>query len=253
VADSWPGGSNPKPPPSNRCGGGEVQRVSAADVTIGAVHQTFSGIGTVTPLATITVQTQINDQLQEIGLNEGQLAEEGDFLAQIDPRPYQAALDKAEGSLAHDQGLLDQAQSDLKRYETLGRQDSIALQQVADQKFLVTQDKGTVAVDKANIETAKAQSGVLSYRGPGHRPRRAQACRSRQLSSDNQHHRHRRHQRHHSIAADLGDLHVARGSDPGGEGGKDATVEAYDRANLEASQRVSSTVSTTRSTPRQAR
>jgi multidrug efflux system membrane fusion protein len=144
-----------KPSASNRRAGGEVQRVSAAEVTSGDVHQTFSGLGTVTPLATITVQTQINGQLQEVGFKEGQLVKKGDFLAQIDPRPYQAALDQAEGSLAHDQGLLDQAQSDLKRYETLGRQDSIALQQVADQEFLVTQDKGTVAVDKANIETAK--------------------------------------------------------------------------------------------------
>ncbi len=71
------------------------------------------------------------------------------------PRPYQAALDLAEGTLIHDQGLLDQAQSDLARYEKLGKQDSIAQQQVADQEFLVQQDKGTVKEDQANIETAK--------------------------------------------------------------------------------------------------
>jgi multidrug efflux system membrane fusion protein len=60
--------------------------------------------------------------LTEVGFKEGQMVHEGDFLAQIDPRPYQAALDQAEGALIHDQGLLDQAESDLARYETLGRQ-----------------------------------------------------------------------------------------------------------------------------------
>ena len=86
----------------------------------------ITALGTVTPLATITVQTQINGQLLSVGFKEGQIVQKGDFLAQIDPRPYQAALDTAEGTLAHDQGLLKQAESDLKRYQTLGRQDSIA-------------------------------------------------------------------------------------------------------------------------------
>jgi multidrug efflux system membrane fusion protein len=133
----------------------EAQPVGAAKVATGDIDQTLSGLGTVTPLATITVQTQINGQLTEVGFKEGQMVQKGDFLAQIDPRPYQAALDLAEGQLAHDQGLLDQAESDLQRYTTLSRQDSIAQQQVADQKFLVQQDKGLVQQDQANIETAK--------------------------------------------------------------------------------------------------
>jgi membrane fusion protein, multidrug efflux system len=133
----------------------DVQPVGAARVGVGQIDETITGLGTVTPLATITVQTQINGQLTDVGFKEGQLVHKGDFLAQIDPRPYQAALDLAQGQLAHDTGLLEQAQSDLVRYETLGRQDSIALQQVADQKFLVQQDKGLVQEDQANIETAK--------------------------------------------------------------------------------------------------
>jgi membrane fusion protein, multidrug efflux system len=133
----------------------DVQPVGAAKVIAGQINETLAGLGTVTPLATITVQTQINGQLMEVGFQEGQLVHKGDFLAQIDPRPYQAALDLAQGQLAHDTGLLEQAQSDLTRYETLGRQDSIALQQVVDQKFLVQQDKGLVQQDQANIETAK--------------------------------------------------------------------------------------------------
>jgi membrane fusion protein, multidrug efflux system len=133
----------------------DVQPVGAARVASGQINETIVGLGTVTPLATITVQTQINGQLTEVAFKEGQLVHKDDFLAQIDPRPYQAALDLAQGQLAHDTGLVEQAQSDLVRYETLGRQDSIALQQVADQKFLVQQDKGLVQEDQANIETAK--------------------------------------------------------------------------------------------------
>jgi multidrug efflux system membrane fusion protein len=145
----WPHGAPEKRAPQ------DVQPVGAAKVATGQINETLAGLGTVTPLATITVQTQINGQLMEVGFQEGQLVHKGDFLAQIDPRPFQAALDLAEGQLAHDTGLLEQAQSDLARFETLGRQDSIAMQQVADQKFLVQQDKGLVQEDQANIETAK--------------------------------------------------------------------------------------------------
>jgi membrane fusion protein, multidrug efflux system len=145
----WPHGAPDKRAPQ------DVQSVGAAKVETGQINETIAGLGTVTPLATITVQTQINGQLMDVGFQEGQLVHNGDFLAQIDPRPYQAALDLAQGQLAHDTGLLEQAQSDLARFETLGRQDSIAMQQVADQKFLVQQDKGLVQEDQANIETAK--------------------------------------------------------------------------------------------------
>jgi membrane fusion protein, multidrug efflux system len=133
----------------------ETQQVGAAKIGVADINDVITGLGTVTPLATITVQTQINGQLQSVGFKEGQIVQKGDFLAQIDPRPFQAALDTAEGTLAHDQGLLKQAESDLKRFETLSKQDSIAMQQVADQEFLVEQDKGTVAQDQGAIETDK--------------------------------------------------------------------------------------------------
>jgi membrane fusion protein, multidrug efflux system len=145
----WPHGAPEKRAPQ------DVQAVGAAKVSTGRINETLAGLGTVTPLATITIQTQINGQLMDVGFQEGQLVHKGDFLAQIDPRPFQAALDLAQGQLAHDQGLLDQAESDLQRFIVLGRQDSIAMQQVADQKFLVQQDKGLVQQDQANIETAK--------------------------------------------------------------------------------------------------
>ena len=115
---------------------------------------TIDALGSVTPLATITVKTQIAGKLMEVGFQEGQMVKKGDFIAQIDPRPYQAALQLAQGQLAKDTALLAQAQSDLTRYETLSKQDSIATQQVSDQQFLVTQDKAAIVADQAQIDTA---------------------------------------------------------------------------------------------------
>ena len=67
------------------------QSVGAATLTSGDIRVIVNALGTVTPIATVTVQTQINGQLQEIGFTEGQMVKKGDFLAQIDPRPYQAS------------------------------------------------------------------------------------------------------------------------------------------------------------------
>jgi multidrug efflux system membrane fusion protein len=139
-------------------GGRAPRAVPASPVGIAAAGTTDmpvidAGLGTVTPLATVTVQSQIAGILQSIGFKEGQIVHRGDFLAQIDPRPYQALLDQARGTLAHDQGLLAQAQSDFKRYATLNRQDSISRQQVDDQKYLVQQYQGSVAADQGAVQT----------------------------------------------------------------------------------------------------
>jgi multidrug efflux system membrane fusion protein len=90
-----------------------------------------------------------------VGFQEGQLVKVGDFLAQVDPRPYEAALAQAQAQLAKDTALYSQAQSDLARYQLLNRQDSIAKQQVDDQVFLVAQDKAAIGVDQAQIKTAQ--------------------------------------------------------------------------------------------------
>src|SRR5208283_3604708 len=112
-----------------------AQSVGAATATTGDMPVTQAALGTVTPLATVTVQTQINGVLTDVGFREGQIVQKGDFLAQIDPRPYQAALASAQGTLAKDQALLAEAKIDLGRYQTLSRQDSIAHQQVDTQKL----------------------------------------------------------------------------------------------------------------------
>jgi membrane fusion protein, multidrug efflux system len=132
-----------------------AQPVGAATVDKGDIRIILNELGTVTSLDTVTVQTQINGQLTDVAFQEGQAVKKGDFLVQIDPRPYQVALEQAQGTLAHDQGLLAQAQTDLKRYQTLGRQDSIAQQQVDDQRFLVAQYTGTVQTDQGLVDNAK--------------------------------------------------------------------------------------------------
>ncbi len=129
------------------------QAVGVAAASIGDIPIIDSGLGTVTPLATITVQTQIAGLLQSIGFTEGQIVHKGDFLAQIDPRPFEALLAQARGQLARDQGLLAQAEADDKRFQRLNKQDSIARQQAEDQHFIVLQDQGTVAADQGTIQT----------------------------------------------------------------------------------------------------
>lgn len=128
------------------------QAVQTAVATTGNIAITLNALGTVTSLSTVTVQSQISGHIQQIGFQEGQMVNAGDFLAQIDDRPYQAALAQAKGQLQKDQGLLAQAQSDLVRYQTLAKQDSISRQQVDDQQFLVTQDQGAIAADQAQID-----------------------------------------------------------------------------------------------------
>src|SRR5271156_1731939 len=131
------------------------QTVRVASVITGEMPLTIDALGTVTPFETVTVRTQIAGTLQNVGFTEGQTVKAGDFLAQIDPRPYEAALAQAQGQLAKDQALLGQAQGDLTRFQQLAKQDSIAMQQVADQIALVAQDKAAIAADQAMVKTAE--------------------------------------------------------------------------------------------------
>ena len=129
--------------------------VATAVATTGDIDIRLPALGTVTPLATVTVKTQISGQLQQIGFKEGQLVKRGDFLAQIDPRPYQAALEQAQGSLRRDQALLANARVDLTRYIDLGAKGSVAEQQVATQKATVQQLEGTVSTDNGQVANAQ--------------------------------------------------------------------------------------------------
>lgn len=135
--------------------GGVATAVNTAQAEKGDVQVILNALGTVTPLQTVTVRTQINGQLQRLGFTEGQIVKKGDFLAEVDPRPYQAALEQAQGTLAKDQALLKNAQVDLVRYRTLVAQDSIAHQQLDTQEALVRQYQGQVVTDQADVDNAK--------------------------------------------------------------------------------------------------
>lgn len=131
------------------------QTVRVAPVTVGDMPITLDELGTVIPFETVTIRTQIAGKLMELGFTEGQTVKKGDFLAQIDPRPYQAALAQAQGQLAKDQALLAQAENNLARYQALIKQDSISKQQVTDQEALVAQDKAAILTDQAMVQTAQ--------------------------------------------------------------------------------------------------
>lgn len=134
--------------------------VGVAQVTQGDVPVTIDSLGTVTPLATVTVHPQVTGPLIKFDFTEGQMVKAGEVLAQIDPRPFQAAVDQAQGQLEHDQALLANARVDLTRYKTLVAQNSVAEQTYATQQATVLQDEATVTADKAVLETDKLQ---LSY------------------------------------------------------------------------------------------
>lgn len=124
------------------------------------------GLGTVTPLATVTVRPRIDGHLMQIAFREGQFVRKGDFLAQIDPRPYQAALAQAEGQLARDQALLRNAETDLLRYRGLVAEDSIARQQLDTQESLVRQYRAAIQVDQGQVDAARLNVGYCRITSP---------------------------------------------------------------------------------------
>ncbi|KMO11742.1 MdtA/MuxA family multidrug efflux RND transporter periplasmic adaptor subunit [Methylobacterium platani] len=136
-------------------GGEGPQAVGIATVEKGDMPVVLSGLGTVTPLDTVTVRSQISGYLTEIGFREGQSVKAGDFLAQIDVRPYEALLAQYQGQLLRDQALLQNARLDLARYQILNRQDSISKQNVDTQAATVKQYEGVVESDKAQIDQQK--------------------------------------------------------------------------------------------------
>ena len=146
-----------------RTGAGAPQTVGVATIAKGDIEVDIEALGTVTPLANVIVKTQINGQLLQVGFKEGQIVKAGDFLAQIDARPYEALEHQYEGQLARDQGLLDQAKFDLIRYQTLLNQASIARQTAEDQKFIVQQDEGTVKADQRAYRGSEGQHRVLPH------------------------------------------------------------------------------------------
>jgi membrane fusion protein, multidrug efflux system len=138
-----------------RFGANQAIPVGIAAAAKGDIPIVIKALGTVTPLATVTVKTQITGQLIQVEFTEGQTVKQGELLAVVDPRPYEVALQNANGTLARDEALLKNAQIDLQRYKTLVAQDSIARQQYDTQAALVRQYEATLITDRAVVDNAK--------------------------------------------------------------------------------------------------
>jgi membrane fusion protein, multidrug efflux system len=134
--------------------------VVATPATRGDINVYLSALGTVTPLNTVTVKSRVDGELMRVLFREGEMVKAGELLAEVDPRPFQVQLTQAEGQMARDAALLQNARTDLDRYRTLFEQDSVAKQQLDTQASLVRQYEGTVKVDQGQIESARLQ---LSY------------------------------------------------------------------------------------------
>ena len=124
------------------------------------------GLGTVTPLATVSIRPQAGGQIIKFNFREGDMVQKGQILAQIDPRPYQAALDQAKATLARDEALLANARIDEARYARLARVNAISQQQYVTQVASVKQDAASVLADKANVESATLNLAYTDVRAP---------------------------------------------------------------------------------------
>ena len=146
--------------------GGLAMPVGVEMAAPGDINVVLNALGTVTPLRVVTVSAQISGKLHSVNYKEGQMVSAGDLLAEIDARPYQAALAQAEGTLARDQALLANAKIDLERYQTLFKEDSIARQQLDAQASLVRQYQGTLKSDQAQVANAKVNLGYTKITAP---------------------------------------------------------------------------------------
>lgn len=129
--------------------------VGVAASVKGDLDVTIAALGTVTPLATVSVKARVSGHLVRLGFEEGRMVKAGDFLAEIDPRPDQHALAQAQGQLLRDQALLDNARLDLDRYRRLVQQNTASRKQLDTQESLVKQYEGAVMINQAQVDRAK--------------------------------------------------------------------------------------------------
>jgi membrane fusion protein, multidrug efflux system len=146
------------PAPVSEGGGGGGARgvpVVAATARSGSMGVYLAGLGTVTPLNTVTIHSRVDGELVDVMFKEGQMVHQGDLLARIDPRPFEVQLTQANGQKAKDEAALKNGQLDLTRYQDLIQRGIIPRQQVDTQVATVTQAEGAVQSDQGQIDSAK--------------------------------------------------------------------------------------------------
>ena len=132
----------------------------------GDINIYVNALGTVTPVFTVTVFSQITGKVMEVHYTEGQMVAKGDPLVEIDPQPYEAMLKQAQGNLEHDEGVLAQAKMDLARYQAAYARNAIAKQQLDDQEQAVRQNEGSVKADQGTVEFDQVQLGYCHIVSP---------------------------------------------------------------------------------------
>ncbi len=138
-----------------------VQAIQTSDFPV-----YLNGLGTVQPYNTVTVRSRVDGQVDKVGFRQGQMVNEGDLLVQIDPRPFQAALEQAQAKQAQDEANLKNAQLDLKRYSTLAVQDYASRQQLDTQQAKVDQLTAQIKGDQASVDNAQTQLSYATIRSP---------------------------------------------------------------------------------------
>ena len=151
---------------SGQRGMGGPQPVGVAKAQKGPIDVTLNALGTVTPLATVSVRPQVSGTIVRFAFKEGQMVKAGDVLAEIDPRSFQAALNDAQGSLARDQASLTNARIELKRQQSLWAAKATSQQSVDNQVATVKQYEGTVKSDQANVAAAAVNLGYTKVTSP---------------------------------------------------------------------------------------
>ena len=134
--------------------------VRTATVEVRDMPDFINGLGTVTAFKTVTLKSRVDGELVNVAFTEGQMVKESDLLAEIDPRPFEAQLEQAEGTLSKDEATLELAKLNLIRVKELKKSNSIAQQQVDEQVAMVQQLEGTVQTDRGLVANARLQ---LSY------------------------------------------------------------------------------------------
>src|ERR1700759_5269384 len=145
--------------------GGTVT-LSTATAEKGSIGVYLDAIGTVTPVYTTTIISQVTGVITQVRYREGQMVHRGQPLIQIDPRPFQANVTTAQGQLERDTNLLAQAQMDLKRYQDAWARNAIPKQTLDDQEKIVLQDQGTVKSDQGTLQYDQVQLGFTNIYSP---------------------------------------------------------------------------------------